>query len=458
MQQKVEPPSLEQGYRPRYLKTLFFRETSFEYKRRTYLYANIKHLSIHYKKEEAATKQLFTTSPKKDSVEKIDLTFRDDTRLSIRPSRGLFAFPLAHQQQGLKDAAELLEDITFTQRLNYYEKDFGLNGKLVWGRYVLHKNGDVFKGEQLVCNIATPAVRCYLHPQYVECLISHERILDNIKAFLTNKRSFKLSLEQDRDCLLYLLKDAFGLSWPQEKLREKSLKTDRDFYEALLTLGGFLCKADGQVTSQEIAAFKTCFTIDENIVPDAARLFKAGAQTSQNLKELAENIYKTLEHNPSMQEHLIIGLIRIAMTNGHMKNSQWYVIQIVAECFGMLNADLRRLATAYGVYNTGHQQEQGNDQRQHTDTHEHHQETRKERQQSRSAPPPPPPPSYFHILGLDETADWPEIKKAYRKLAKKYHPDLLHATGATETEIEQAAEVLKQVNEAYTELGKRFKG
>ena len=53
--------------------------------------------------------------------------------------------------------------------------------------------------------------------------------------------------------------------------------------------------------------------------------------------------------------------------------------------------------------------------------------------------------TYYEILGLPKTATKKEIKKAYLKLAKKYHPDLNQ--GSKESE-----EIFKQVNIAYEVL------
>jgi curved DNA-binding protein len=33
-------------------------------------------------------------------------------------------------------------------------------------------------------------------------------------------------------------------------------------------------------------------------------------------------------------------------------------------------------------------------------------------------------PDYYKILGIDKTSSLADIKNAYRKLARKYHPDL----------------------------------
>lgn len=58
--------------------------------------------------------------------------------------------------------------------------------------------------------------------------------------------------------------------------------------------------------------------------------------------------------------------------------------------------------------------------------------------------------NHFRVLGVKTNASDDDIKKAYRRLANKYHPDKLH--GLSDDEKELAAAQLQRVTAAYTVL------
>ncbi|WP_091516849.1 DnaJ C-terminal domain-containing protein [Microbulbifer yueqingensis] len=67
---------------------------------------------------------------------------------------------------------------------------------------------------------------------------------------------------------------------------------------------------------------------------------------------------------------------------------------------------------------------------------------------------------YYQILGLERDASQAEIKRAYRKLARKYHPDISKEAGAEDRfkEVGEAYEVLKDPEKraAYDQLGSGY--
>ena len=69
---------------------------------------------------------------------------------------------------------------------------------------------------------------------------------------------------------------------------------------------------------------------------------------------------------------------------------------------------------------------------------------------------------YYDILGVSRDADSQTIKSAYRKLARKYHPDVNKTKEAEEKfkDINEAYEVLSDKNkrQRYDSLGSNWQG
>ena len=60
---------------------------------------------------------------------------------------------------------------------------------------------------------------------------------------------------------------------------------------------------------------------------------------------------------------------------------------------------------------------------------------------------------YYKILELENGAGFDEIKKSYRRLLKKYHPDLFQNDSK---KLEIAKKVTTQINEAYTYFERKY--
>src|SRR5271167_781635 len=68
---------------------------------------------------------------------------------------------------------------------------------------------------------------------------------------------------------------------------------------------------------------------------------------------------------------------------------------------------------------------------------------------------------YYEILGVTRGSDADEMKRAYRKLARKFHPDVSKEKNAEEKfkEVQEAYEVLRDPDKraAYDQLGRDFR-
>ena len=55
---------------------------------------------------------------------------------------------------------------------------------------------------------------------------------------------------------------------------------------------------------------------------------------------------------------------------------------------------------------------------------------------------------YYEVLGVDKNADEAALKKAYRVLAKKYHPDMNPGDAEAEKKFKEASEAYAILSDA----------
>jgi DnaJ like chaperone protein len=193
------------------------------------------------------------------------------------------------------------------------------------------------------------------------------------------------------------------------------------FATAIIVLGAKLAKADGQVTRDEIDAFKERFKFSEQEVGGVAQIYDQAKTSAEGFEPYARQIAALFGRDPVMLEELLIGLFEVARADGDLRTGEIEFLREVASIFGFNEAKFEQLRATFSAVDRP------------------------------SAPGEDP----YKVLGVSRTTSDAEIKKTYRKLVRELHPDQLMAKGLPAEFISRANSRLAAINAAYDRIEKQ---
>ncbi len=188
------------------------------------------------------------------------------------------------------------------------------------------------------------------------------------------------------------------------------------FTIAVVVLSAKMAKADGQVTRDEIEAFKQAFRIPPEEMPRVGKLWDEARQDATGAGPYAEQIAQMFAGDRGVLEELLGGLFHIAKADGVVHPEELKYLSMVASIFGFDGNEFERIKAVHmGPDKSG----------------------------------------AYQVLGVEADAPDQDIKKAYRALSRQYHPDTLIAQGLPQEFIDLANEKMMTINDAYDRICKQ---
>ena len=215
--------------------------------------------------------------------------------------------------------------------------------------------------------------------------------------------------------------------------------TQKDVNVALMVLIAAVMKADGVVKRSELDYVKKFLL--RNYGEEEGKQYLSvlhdlvKPETTFNTSDICQQIKVNTDY--TTRYHMVDFLFGLAKSDGDYHEAENRVLHTIASNFGINSNDYasiyaRHVGNAYSYRSrsySGSNQYGGSSSYQSTST-------------SKLDP--------YEVLGINPTASDDEIKKAYRRLAMKYHPDKVEGMGE---EVKKQAEAqFRKINEAYETL------
>lgn len=229
---------------------------------------------------------------------------------------------------------------------------------------------------------------------------------------------------------------------------EKDLDVKKTFFESLFMLLGHIAKSNGHVSTLDInCATDIMKKMRLNLKQRqfAQKAFNQGKDKNFNLYKILHNLQNAIKNKPNLVRLFIDTEYNFIKQTGATIEKLDILNNILAS-LGM--APIQRQAGFEAEYNWYQTRQQN--YRSHNYQQEQHSSTNNRAWQNKTNTTE----DNYAILGLQSTATKEQVKRAYRKLISRNHPDKLIAKGASEKEIKAANEKTSRISNAYDQICK----
>lgn len=185
------------------------------------------------------------------------------------------------------------------------------------------------------------------------------------------------------------------------------------FAMAVVALGAKMAKSDGRVTRDEVLAFREVFRIEDADLPDVARLYDLARQDVAGFDLYARRIARMFAERDEILETLLDGLFHIAQADGALHENEILFLETVAEIFGLPDTVFEAV---------------------------------------RRRNLPATERSSYDLLGVSPGMTLAEIRRHWRRLAARLHPDRLQGEGLPPEAVRLTEQRLAEVNAAWESI------
>jgi DnaJ like chaperone protein len=208
---------------------------------------------------------------------------------------------------------------------------------------------------------------------------------------------------------------------------EAIAKSDLGLFVALVAK---VAKADGRVDALEAQLVGMMFDDISKVFPEPKKtrqilkdIFNNEKQRSDNTEQIALAFAQALRRKKAQQIQFMGFLIQLAFVDGEVSSSEEKILQIIAEA---LEFDPNIYHEIFDRFESIMQNVQ----------------------------PKASLDDAYTLLGLSASDDMNTIKNVYRKLVRKYHPDIIMSQGKSEDYMEEATVKTQELNQAYEMIKK----